>query len=127
VVARRSDGQGGNAARGTPARPANGAQLASLSVVAIIILSVGVALLPRAMKDGNVVSLFVMSCAPPAQRDAALHGRPVGFEADQLELAREVVPVGVCPSSAARCVDPRREELAREPRPDFCLGPDFRW
>jgi hypothetical protein len=33
-------------------------------------------------------------------------------EADQVELAREVVPVGVCPSSAARGVDPRREELA---------------
>jgi hypothetical protein len=36
-------------------------------------------------------------------------------EADQLplELAREVVPVGVCPrsSSAARCVDPRPELL----------------
>jgi hypothetical protein len=54
---------------------------------------------------------------PPAQRDAELHGRPVEIEADQLELTREVVPVGVCPSSAARCVHPLREELAREPRP----------
>jgi hypothetical protein len=46
--------------------------------------------------------LSVLSGSPPAQRDAELHGRPVGVEADQLELAREVVPVGVCPSSAAR-------------------------
>jgi hypothetical protein len=61
--------------------------------------------------------LFVLSCSPPARRDAELHGRPVGVEADQLELALEVVPVGVCPSSAARCVSPQREELAREPRP----------
>jgi hypothetical protein len=62
--------------------------------------------------------LSVLSGSPPAQRDAELHGqhgRPVEVEADQLELAREVVPVGVCPSSAARCVDPRCEELAREP------------
>jgi hypothetical protein len=43
--------------------------------------------------------------------------RPVEVEADQLELVRGVVPEGLCPSSAARCVDPRREELAREPRP----------
>jgi hypothetical protein len=48
-----------------------------------------------------------------------LHGLPVSVkvEADLLELAREVVPVGVCPSSAARCVDPQREELVREPLP----------
>jgi hypothetical protein len=45
--------------------------------------------------------LSVLSGSPPAQRDAELRGRPVEVEADQLELAREVVPVGVCrPSSA---------------------------
>jgi hypothetical protein len=37
-------------------------------------------------------------------------------EIDQRELVRDVVPVEACPSSAARCVDPGREELAREPR-----------
>jgi hypothetical protein len=31
--------------------------------------------------------------------------------------SREVVPVGACSSSAAKCVDPRREELVRAPRP----------
>jgi hypothetical protein len=59
----------------------------------------------------------VLSGSPLARRDAELHASPVEVEADQLEIAREVVPVGVCPSSAARCVNPRREELAREPRP----------
>jgi hypothetical protein len=33
----------------------------------------------------------VLSGSPPAQRDAELHGRPVGVEADQLKLAREIV------------------------------------
>jgi hypothetical protein len=42
--------------------------------------------------------LSVLSGSPPAQRDTKLHGRPVEVESDQLELAREVVPVGVCPS-----------------------------
>jgi hypothetical protein len=50
--------------------------------------------------------LSVLSCCPPARRDAELFARSVGVEADQLELAREVVPLGVCPTSAARCVDP---------------------
>jgi hypothetical protein len=36
-----------------------------------------------------------LSGSPPAQRDAELHGHPVGVEADQPELAREpeIVPV----------------------------------
>jgi hypothetical protein len=54
--------------------------------------------------------LSVLSGSSPAQRDAELHGRPVCVEADQLELAREIVPVGVSSSSAARCVDPRRRD-----------------
>jgi hypothetical protein len=40
--------------------------------------------------------LYVLSGSPPAQRDTELHGRPVGVEVDQLELAREEVPEGVC-------------------------------
>jgi hypothetical protein len=46
----------------------------------------------------------VLSGSPPAQRDAELHDRPACVAADQPELAREVVPVGVCQSSAARWV-----------------------
>jgi hypothetical protein len=56
---------------------------------------------------GMVWSVTVQSCElaggrPPAQRDAELHGSPGGVQADQLELVRELVPVGVCLSSAAR-------------------------
>jgi hypothetical protein len=42
--------------------------------------------------------LFVLSCSPPARRDAALHGRPVGVEADHLELARDYSVREVVPS-----------------------------
>jgi hypothetical protein len=68
-------------------------------------------------RAASLRQISVLSGSPTAQLDAELHDRPACVAADQPELAREVVPVGVCQSSAARWVDPRREELAREPRP----------
>jgi hypothetical protein len=72
--------------------------------------------------SGRAASLrhfSVLTDSPLSSARRRAHGRLVEAEGDQLELAREVVPIGVCPSSAARCVkfNPRREKLVKEPLP----------
>jgi hypothetical protein len=78
---------------------------------------------PASISSAPFRSFSVLTLGDSAQdqRVAELHGRPVEVEDDQLELAREVVPVTSSVPvprsevSGVRCVDPRREELAREP------------